>query len=103
MKLIYKIDGNGYLVFGSEKSIDSIEELPQGYVDTPLPSHVSKEEGQLPFYRPRWTGTEWIEDMTLEEIDELIKPQPPELTEIEKLKISQAEQFETILMIMGGM
>lgn len=26
-----------------------------------------------------------------------------ELTEIEKLKISQAEQFETILMIIGGM
>lgn len=30
-------------------------------------------------------------------------PLPEPLSEIEKLKISQAEQFETILMIIGGM
>lgn len=30
-------------------------------------------------------------------------PLPEPLSEIDKLKISQAEQFETILMIVGGM
>lgn len=45
------------------------------------------------------------DDGNLINIHEMPKePEPPQpLTEIEKLKISQAEQFETLLMIIGGM
>lgn len=39
---------------------------------------------------------------TQEEI-EAEKNAPKELSEIDKLKLSQAEQFETILMLIGGM
>lgn len=41
-----------------------------------------------PFYRAMWTGTEWIEDMTQEEIDAL-NSHPRELTDVEKLQIRQ--------------
>lgn len=80
-KQIYKIDEDGCILFGEEITIDTQEEVPLGYIDVPLPTD-NKEE-QLPFYRPKWTGTEWIEDMTQEEIDELnnqpVEPRTEEL------------------------
>lgn len=68
-KVIYKIDENGYLLFGNDNVIEENVKVPIGYIDTPLPTDL--EGNQLPFYRPKWTGTKWIEDMTQEEIDEL--------------------------------
>lgn len=49
---------------------------------------------------------EEVEILTEEQFEarRALEPIPPqELSEIDKLKISQAEQFETILMLIGGM
>jgi len=91
MKLVRKIDTNG--LFVEDVILDDDTTLPPNLINTPVPGG---------FYRPKWTGKEWIEGMSQEEIDAL-NNQPIELTEIEKLKISQAEQFETILELLGGM
>lgn len=105
MKDYIKIDENGYAVFKNidlplnQRGLDIItlkdeENIPDGYI-------LAYEGGG--FYHPKWTGEQWIEGLTQEEIDELNKQPTKELTEIEKLKISQAEQFETILELLGGM
>ena len=106
-KTIYQIDEEGFMTYetieikpsSTDEEDNHVYEIPEGYVDTPLPSN---EYGQLPFYRPRWTGEVWVEDMSLEEIEKIVNA-PKELTEIEKLKVSQAEQFESILELLGGM
>lgn len=84
MKQIFKIDRDGCLIFGEEKSIPIEEKPPAGYVDTGLPRDL--EGDQLPFHKPRWNGTEWVEGLAQEEIDELNKPQPKEPTEMDVLK-----------------
>jgi hypothetical protein len=95
---LYQVDENGFpttsvvVYFDDEDNL--LTEVDKDVIKVIIPQEL---------YRPRWNGSEWIEDMTQEEIDELYKPQPKELTEIEKLKISQAEQFETILELLGGM
>lgn len=65
---LHKIDGNGYLVFDKHKYLQYGEEIPDDYITTPLPTDENGK--QLPFYRPRWTGTEWVEDKSQQEIDE---------------------------------
>lgn len=96
-KQVYELDANGYIkeryVAEFDEEGNCIEELARNIITIDPPNGL---------YRAKWTGTEWIEDMTQEEIDEL-NNQPRELTEIERLKISQAEQFETILELLGGM
>lgn len=91
MQQVYKFDQNGYYI--KPVILNKDEQI---YDDC---TKVQPPDG---LYRAKWNGIEWIEDMTQEEIDEL-NNQPSELTEIEKLKISQAEQFETMLMVIGGM
>lgn len=91
MKQVYKIDNNG--IYIQPLIIDDETEITSDIVEIPPPQGL---------YRAKWTGTEWIEDMTQEKIDDL-NNQPRELTEIEQLKVSQAEQFETILELLGGM
>lgn len=63
-KVIYQIDKNGFIVWENLKAIDENEEVPEGYIDTPLPNNPS-------FYKPRWDGEKWVEGATQEEIDEL--------------------------------
>lgn len=59
------------------------------------------------FYKMKWTGSEWIEGATQEEIDEInkVEPQPP--TEMELLKEQVQTQNEAIaeltLLLYGGM
>ncbi|MCT6924833.1 hypothetical protein [Metasolibacillus sp.] len=64
MKL-YKIDDNGFVVFGEDKILIDGEEIPEGYVSTYLDT---SEQG---YFKPRWNGTEWVEGATQEEIDEI--------------------------------
>lgn len=59
------------------------------------------------FIKPKWNGVMWVENATQEEIDEL-NNQPQEPTEIEKLRIEQAQSNAEMIdlmmaMIMGGM
>lgn len=74
MKQVYKIDDNGFYVEPVLISVD--EELTEDLVEIPFPNSL---------YRPKWTGTEWIEGATQEEIDH-IKNQQPEPNEVEKIK-----------------
>ena len=92
-KQVYEVDSEGYLKNIHVSKID--EQLDYIIVDPP--------NG---LFSPKWTGTEWIEGMSQEEID-TIKNGPKPLSEIEKLRIEQAqanaELFEMMLMLTGGM
>lgn len=91
---IFKIDENGIMQFGQDKFIEDTEEMPEGYTDVPLP--CGEEGCQLPFYRPKWTGTEWVEDMSQEEIDALNnQPQLPS----QEQRISD---LELLVLQLGG-
>lgn len=98
MKQVYVVDEYGYII--DLKQISKMENLPN-HIEVPLPTDA--EAMQLKFYKARWDGEKWVEGLTEEEIYELNKLQERELTEIDKLKLSQAEQFETILELLGGM
>lgn len=51
-------------------------------------------------HQPKWDGTEWVEGLSEEEIDELTKPQPQEPTIEERLQMAE----DTIMFVlMGGM
>ncbi|MBS4200274.1 hypothetical protein KHA93_11595 [Bacillus sp. FJAT-49732] len=96
MKQVYKINSEGFYI---EPVIidEDVEETPENCVE------LAPSDGM---YRPKWTGTEWIEDMSQEEI-EALKNAPKPLTEVEQLRIDQAqanaELFEMMLMFIGGM
>lgn len=95
--IVARIDREGYfledviLQEGEEMPVDCIEGRPN-----------TTERG---FYRPRWTGTEWVEDMSREKIDEL-NNQPRPHSEIELLRIDQAkanaEMIELMMSMFGG-
>lgn len=75
LKQIYEIDENGYIkkihVAEFDKEGNPTEELAGSIVIIDPPNGL---------YRAKWTGTEWIEDMTQEEIDES-NSQPRKLTQ----------------------
>ncbi|NMA23996.1 MAG: hypothetical protein GX938_10895 [Spirochaetales bacterium] len=58
--------------------------------DDELPANCIEQQPANGFYRPKWTGTTWIEDMTQEEIDAL-NNQPQEPTEIEMIMLAIAD------------
>lgn len=91
VKKVLKIDNNGFFV--EDVILKDSEEILVDYIQTECPDG---------FYKPKWNGTEWVEGLTQEEIEEF-KNKPRELSEIEQLKIIQAEQFESILELIGGM
>ncbi len=77
-KQIFEINENGFYL--NDVIIESEEHYPRFYTETPFPQ--DDEGRQLPFYRARWNGAEWIEEMTQQEINE-IRNQPIEPTHIE--------------------
>lgn len=92
---IYKIDKDGYLIFGEEVRIEPVEydeegqpvyQIPEGYTEIPLPTD---ERGwQLPFYRPRLVDGKWVEALSNEEIKELHKPPEPTKQELMEQEIA---------------
>lgn len=75
MKLYRKINDEGYFIedvlleeipFRYDEEFNKIYD--EHYIDIPVPNG---------FYRPKWNGVEWIEGMTIEEI-EAIKNIPVE-------------------------
>lgn len=87
-KQVYEIGVQGYIVnihiaeFSSEGN--PMEPLPESYITVDPPQGL---------YRAKWTGSEWVEDMTQEEIDELNNvPQPP--TAEEKIAMLEAENAD---------
>lgn len=93
-KQIFKINENGHMQFGCDTFIEYTEEIPEGYTDIPLP--CDDEGKQLPFYRPKWTGTEWVEDMSQEEIDAL-NNQPRPVTQEQRIS-----DLELLVLQLGG-
>ncbi|NMA65856.1 MAG: hypothetical protein GX957_06385 [Clostridiaceae bacterium] len=89
---LYKVDENGFateytIVYFDEKG-NLLTEVEDGFILSVVPQGL---------YKPRWDGTEWVEDMAQEEIDELNnQPQIPTAEE----RIDMLENI--ILMMMGG-
>lgn len=102
MKLLhlFKVDENGFpidtIVVEFDDLGNAITEDIENVILTPCPSS---------FHRPRWTGIEWTEDMSQEEIDELNKQPEKEPSEIDN-KIATLEgavmELTMILASVGG-
>lgn len=99
---VYEINENGYLKNvhmvkfddddDDDKEGNSIEELAENIVIMPPPNGL---------YRAKWTGIEWIEDMSQEEIDELNNhPRIPTDTEILMDYIVDVD-FRVVLLELG--
>ena len=72
LKQIFILDDSGFIKDFLSIEVDQegipLVEPPHRYVDGLLPQD---DRGyQLPFWRPRWTGTEWVEDKTQLEFEE---------------------------------
>ncbi len=93
LKQVYVINENGYLQEILVKEFDEqgnyIEELAENIITVDPPQGL---------YKAKWTGIEWIEDMTQEEIDAL-NNQPYEPTE-EQQRLTDLEL--AIAEILGG-
>lgn len=106
MITLFKINEEGFLLFGEEIFVENDKnpiDIPHGFVAEPLPKD---EKGfQLPMYKPKWNGTEWVEGATQEELD-AIENTPKPLSEIEQLRLEQAqanaELVQLIMMMNGG-
>ena len=91
MKTIYELDKDGIMTYNTivippddyNSDGSPVYIVPEGYAGESLP--VDEDGKQLPFYRPKWTGEEWVEARPLEEIEEeKNRPTPP--TDIEILQ-----------------
>jgi hypothetical protein len=81
IKQVSRIDGEGFFV--EPVIIDEKDPVSPDLIEIPVP------EG---FYKPRWDGTQWVEGLTPEEIEELKRlhqPQPSE--EVLKQRLEVAE------------
>ncbi|MBD7984401.1 hypothetical protein H9649_07410 [Sporosarcina sp. Sa2YVA2] len=102
---VYEIDDEGFkvdtipVVFNTDGN--PVEELGERFIVSEPPHGLIKA---------RWTGVEWIEGATQEEIEDIVKPHPVEPTEMELLeeKVRLQEQvieelmFDIIPNLMGG-
>lgn len=79
---VYEIDKSGYYI--KPVIINEWEDITDELIDIPPPDGL---------YRAKWTGEEWVEDMSQEEIDELSKPIPNE-------KEIMQEQIDTLALQM---
>ncbi len=72
---LYRVDENGYplkedvIIVYFDEDNNLLTEVDEDVIKVVIP------QGLL---RPRWTGEEWVEDMTQEEIDELNRPRDKE-------------------------
>lgn len=97
VKQFYKIDDKGFLVFGQELLLGPEDAVPEMYISEGLPT--DSEGFQLPFYKPKWTGSEWIESLPQKELEELLTPTPTPPTDAERIDVLE----ETIMfLLMGG-
>lgn len=85
-KQVYEIDVNGFLreiyVANVDESNNILDEDKIEFISVDPPNGL---------YKPKWTGTGWVEGATPEEIAEItkIEPQPPtdkeRITELENI------------------
>jgi hypothetical protein len=79
-KQVYEIDEYGFL-----KEIYVAEFDKEGNPKADLSANIVTVDPPNGLYRAKWTGTEWAEDMTQEEIEEL-NNQTREKTKLEILQ-----------------
>lgn len=89
LKQIYEIDELRHLkeihVKEFDEEGDCVEELAENIITTDIPQGL---------YRAKWTGAEWIEDMSQEEIDALNnKPRELSKEEILEQRINELELY----------
>lgn len=70
-KQVYEIDNNGFL-----KEVYVAEVNENGEVLESDKAHFISHIMPHGLIKPKWIGTEWIEGVTQEEIDELTKVEP---------------------------
>lgn len=87
----YEINDEGFII--NNYLVDGDIEIPDGCIFVQLPQ-------PLLFYKPKWTGEEWAEGATQEEIDEITKVEPSPPTQEDRIK-----ELETIvnMLLMGGL
>lgn len=92
MKQAYEIDSNGLI-----KEIYVVNVDENGTILDKDKSHLISIDPPHGLFKAKWTGTEWIEGATQEEIDELTKaePSPPTMeqrvTELENMILMMME------------
>ncbi|HBD63506.1 MAG TPA: hypothetical protein DC038_03620 [Clostridiales bacterium] len=98
---VYKIDENGYLQEILVKDFDE-----DGNCTEELSENITTVDPPNGLYKHKWTGSEWIEGLSQEEIDE-INNVPQEPAEVEMLRLEQAQANAEIIdlimvLMMGG-
>lgn len=92
---VYEIDENGFIINNYPINSD-LSEIPKEKI-------VTKSLPQPNFYRPKWTGVEWIEGATPQEIAEMIKPKPSLPSEFDKIRLEQAQANAELIELIFGM
>ena len=93
-KQVYKVDYDGYLVEIYVSEVDENSNILDEEFNTLI--SVDPPHG---LFKPKWTGVEWIEGATQEEIDEIIKVEPSPPTAEERIN---ALEEALLLMMMEG-
>ncbi|PEJ57388.1 hypothetical protein CN692_13320 [Bacillus sp. AFS002410] len=93
MKQVYRFDENGKYI--EPVLLGDDEEIEEDCTEKPLPQ---------PNYRPIFNGSEWVETITQEELDEMLN-RPQDKTEIEILKerLALSEAAIDFLIMNGGL
>lgn len=92
----YEIDEDGFIV---EQYLVEVNE-DGNPINDEFKDLVTVQLPQPNFHRPKWSGKEWVEDATPEEIAEMIKPKEAPLTDIEIVSQLLTER-ELELMLQG--
>lgn len=84
-KQVYEVDANGHI-----EEIYVVKCDEQGTPIDVLPEHFIVNAPPAGLYRAKWTGSDWIEDMPQEEIDEINNIQQPPTIEERLVSAEQA-------------
>lgn len=87
-KQVYEVDSDGFLIEIYVADVDG-----DGNIQDEDKKNCISVDPPHGLYKPKWSGSEWIEGATQEEIDELTKQQPvlPSQTEILEQRLSDVE------------
>lgn len=86
MKKVIKIDNSG--LFIEDVLLYDNDFIPDNCIITPCPDG---------FYRPKWDGKQWIEDLTQDEIDEIKSSIPIPPPTLEDLASGLTEAMRAIM------
>lgn len=93
-KQVYEIGEGGFL---KEIYIESVDE--NGKILDENKNHFISIDPPSGLFKPKWTGEEWVEGATQEEIDEITKVEPSPPTAEERIN---ALEEALLLMMMEG-